>query len=56
MSDASKKPSPLHVESQTENPADGTKNLCDSAPDKEKCEAFVERLAEASANIKPKQG
>ena len=28
--------------------------MCDAAPDKEKCQEFVERLGEASNNIDPK--
>lgn len=54
MADPKKKQDALHVEPQTEDLADATKHLCDAAPDQEKCEAFVERLGEASANIKPK--
>ena len=54
MTDSNKKSDELHVEPQTQDPSDGTKHMCDAAPDKEKCEEFVERLGEASANIKPK--
>jgi hypothetical protein len=41
----------LHIDTTAQNTSDGTAGMCDAAPDKEKCQEFVERLHEASNNI-----
>ncbi len=51
---SSSKDDGMHFEAKPQDQA-GADHLCDSAPDKEKCEEFVSRLDEASGNIDPKQ-
>jgi|GEM_PF-5729430 len=41
----------VHSADDTELDRSKTHPICEGAPDKEKCEAFVERLIEASNNI-----
>ncbi len=49
-----KKDEGLHVDTSAQADGDGTAGMCDAAPDKEKCQEFVERLGDASNNIDPK--
>ena len=49
-----KKDEGLHFETSKEKSSDGAQSMCDAAPDKEKCQEFVERLDGAANNIDPK--
>lgn len=52
--DKDKKDEGLHVDTTAQDSSAGAGSMCDAAPDKEKCQEFVERLGEASNNIDPK--
>lgn len=54
MTEPEKQADPIHVETHASNPEKAAEHMCDSAPDKEKCQEFVERLGEASTNIDAK--
>lgn len=46
-------PPAVRSDNNTQSKIDLKKVLCDSAPNQEACEAFVERLQEANDNINP---
>ncbi len=46
-----KKDEGMHIETSREKSSDGAQSMCDAAPDKEKCQEFVERLDGAANNI-----
>jgi hypothetical protein len=54
MTNSEPKPTPLHVETSADQASKNVKHICDNAPDKKKCEEYVERLGEATNNIDPK--
>ena len=41
----------LHITPTRSSEADHKEQLCSTAPDREKCEAYLDRLTEASNNI-----